>query len=63
MLVASFYEVNGYSLVVEAHEGDAFIRDVGGDDHLDLERIGDWLAAHAVEHRDPDDDRGAGQVD
>ena len=63
VLVASFYEVNGYSLVVEAHEGDAFIRDVGGDDHLDLERIGDWLAAHAGEHRDPDDDRGAGQVD
>ncbi|MCC2314073.1 type II toxin-antitoxin system death-on-curing family toxin [Cellulomonas xiejunii] len=61
VLVASFYEVNGCSLVVEPSEGDAFIRGVGGDDHLDLEQIGAWLAEHVVEHPHPADHRGADQ--
>lgn len=52
VLVASFYEVNGYSLVVEPEQGDEFIRIVGGDEHLALDAVASWLAVHAVEHAD-----------
>ena len=50
LLVASFYEVNGHSLVVDPHAGDAFIRAAGGDEHLALDVVADWLSAHAVAH-------------
>ena len=50
LLVASFYEVNGYSLVVDPPAGAAFIRAVGGDDHLTLDAVADWLSEHAVAH-------------
>ncbi len=48
LLVATFYEVNGHPLTVDPVEGDEFIRTVGGDEHLDLTLIADWLEAHCT---------------
>lgn len=50
LLVAAFYEVNGFSLLTEPVEGDEFVRTVGGDEHLDLGELTGWLERHAVPH-------------
>ncbi|MFC4613339.1 type II toxin-antitoxin system death-on-curing family toxin [Cellulomonas algicola] len=46
-LVDAFCDMNGYRLTVDPDEGDAFVRSVGGDEHLALEDIAAWLEAHA----------------
>ncbi|WP_421735440.1 type II toxin-antitoxin system death-on-curing family toxin [Cellulomonas sp.] len=48
LLVARFYDLFGWDLVVDAAEGDRFIREVGGD-HVPLSRIAEWLHGHARE--------------
>lgn len=53
LLVATFYDVNGYDLIVRAIDGDTFIRSVGGDEHLDLEVVADWLERHSAPHPVP----------
>ena len=37
LLVMLFYVLNGYVLTVDPDEGDRYIRQVGGDTHLELE--------------------------
>ncbi|MDC7121699.1 Fic family protein [Cellulomonas fimi] len=41
------YRLHGHRLVAEPHDVDAFVRSVGGDDHVTLEEIAAWLEAHA----------------
>lgn len=42
-MVDLFYDLNGQRLTVGPVEGDTFIRSVGGDEHLSLEDIANWL--------------------
>ena len=42
-MVDLLYTLNGLRLTVEPGEGDAFIRAVGGDEHLGLDEIAVWL--------------------
>lgn len=46
LLVALFYVLNGRRLVVDPDDGDAFMRAVAGDEHLELDEIAEWLGAH-----------------
>lgn len=45
VLTILLYALNGVAIEIDPAEGDAFIRTVGGDEHLDLEGVASWLAA------------------
>jgi death-on-curing protein len=47
VLTMLLYAVNGYLLVIDPDEGDTYIRDIAGDEHLQLDDIAKWLEAHA----------------
>jgi death-on-curing protein len=49
LLVMLLYRINGLDLVIDAVEGDEFIRDVAGDVHPEMHKIAAWLEDRAVE--------------
>lgn len=49
LLVMLLYRLNGYDLVIDAAEGDEFIREVAGDVHLEMGTIAAWLEERTVQ--------------
>jgi death-on-curing protein len=47
-LCAVFLRMNGYRLVVEPDDGEAFLVQEVIEDHLDLDAIAEWLERHMV---------------
>jgi death-on-curing protein len=48
VLVMLLYRVNGFDLVIDPVEGDAFIRQVAGDVHPEMGTIAAWLEARTA---------------
>lgn len=49
LLVMLLYRLDGLDLVIDADEGDEFIREVGGDAHPEMDTIAAWLEDRAVD--------------
>ena len=50
LLVALLYRLDGFDLVIDPAEGDAFMREVAGDVHPEMDKIAAWLEDRAVAH-------------
>ncbi|GEA80445.1 type II toxin-antitoxin system death-on-curing family toxin [Cellulomonas uda] len=48
LLVLLLYRLNGFDLAIDPEDGDAFVREVGGDVHPELATITSWLEARAT---------------
>jgi death on curing protein len=49
VLVMLLYRINGLALVIDADEGDEFIREVAGDVHPEMVKIAAWLEDRTVD--------------
>lgn len=48
LLVMLLYALNGHTLTIDPVEGDAYIRQVAGDVHLELDDLAKWLEERAT---------------
>jgi death-on-curing protein len=49
VLVLLLYRINGLAVVIDADEGDEFIREVAGDAHPEMDKLAAWLEDRTVE--------------